>query len=82
MSHPLLEAEEYKARYMLLASGEPIERLERVAKAAKSLVDSALEMARTSPYPLHECIDLIDDALSVSLKRKLGYIEGESNEQA
>ena len=69
MSHPLLKAEEYKARYLMLASGEPTERLERVVKAAKSLADSAREMACTSQYPLHECIALIDDALHVSLKR-------------
>lgn len=72
MSHPLLEAEEYKARYMMLASGESTERLERVARAARALADSAIELARTNGYPLHECIDLIDDALYVSLKRKLG----------
>ena len=67
MSYPALEAEEYKARYMLLASGEPTERLERVAKVAKSLVDSALVMARTTRYPLCECIESIDCALHAAL---------------
>ena len=75
MSHPALEAEEYKARYMMLASGEPTERLERVAEAARILTDRALEMARTSAYSLHECIDVINHALQVSLgiKQTDGY---------
>ena len=72
MVHPLVEVAEYKARYMMLASGEPTERLERVAKAAKALAESALEMARTNVYPLNQCVGVIDQALGALLKRKLG----------
>ena len=64
----ILGAEEYKARYMMLASGEPTERLERVAKAARAIAASDLEMARTSQYPLCECVDVIDQALHAALK--------------